>query len=213
MCRSVWQRQAACVPGRDASGFTLIEVLVVVAIIALLAAVLMPSLASARASVCASNLHQFALAIQMYESESRGWIPRGGTQLSQHWVMLVARQIGDKRAYAHVEQVPVSRYPIYSCPERVRTLSYPFIDYVINAMPSDLRRGETREVDKPTRASVWKHPGRILLLGDTAFEAGYTSWRDGASTDHELRITAASAGWTSSTRVTCPPNPPAGRAA
>ncbi len=185
--RSVPSRHG-CPPS---AAFTLIEVLVVVAIIALLIAVLMPSLAraraNARASVCASNLHQFGLALQMYDSENRGYIPRGGTHVSQHWVMLVARQIGDKRKYAHVEQVPVERYPIYSCPERVRTLPNPFIDYVINTMPSDLRHGETREVDAPTRASVWKYPGRIVLLGDAAFEAGYASHQEGASTDPELR--------------------------
>src|SRR5690554_6061596 len=97
---------------RQCRGFTLIEVLVVVAIIALLVAVLLPSLARARSStrvaVCLSNLHQFGIALQMYESENRGYIPRGGTHTSQHWVMLVARQIGDKRKYTHVEHVPVA---------------------------------------------------------------------------------------------------------
>ena len=52
-------------------GFTLIEVLVVVAIIALLVAILLPSLAQARRQarrrMCASNLHQIALATLSYE--------------------------------------------------------------------------------------------------------------------------------------------------
>lgn len=52
--------------------FTLIEVLVVVAIIALLVAVQLPSLAKARdqarAQVCASNTHQMGLALNMYGS-------------------------------------------------------------------------------------------------------------------------------------------------
>jgi prepilin-type N-terminal cleavage/methylation domain-containing protein/prepilin-type processing-associated H-X9-DG protein len=59
-----------CPNRQSAPAFTLIEILVVVAIIALLIAVLLPSLSRARenakASVCASNGHQMGLALQMY---------------------------------------------------------------------------------------------------------------------------------------------------
>lgn len=154
-------------------GFTLIEVLVVVAIIALLIAVLLPSLrqarAAGRAAGCASNLHQFGIALSMYESEHRGYIPRGGTHASLHWIMLVARQVGDKRRYTHVNQVPVEKMPIYWCPERVGTLPNPFCDYVINSFPID---GDDKEVKEPTRLSEWKHPAQVLLLGDAALESG-----------------------------------------
>lgn len=60
-------------PGRNVSsnmGFTLIELLVVIAIIAILAAILFPVFAKARerarATACASNLHQISLALQSY---------------------------------------------------------------------------------------------------------------------------------------------------
>ena len=60
-------------------GFTLIEILVVIAIIALLLAILMPSLASgreaARRSVCASNMRQMATGIKYYTMETRGVWP------------------------------------------------------------------------------------------------------------------------------------------
>jgi len=57
-------------PTRPGRGFTLIELLVVIAIIALLLAVLMPSLRKARSItkrvVCAHNLKQISLAVELY---------------------------------------------------------------------------------------------------------------------------------------------------
>lgn len=57
-------------------GFTLIELLVVVAIIALLIAILMPSLAKAKQNaqnaVCLSNLRQIVLGMNVYANEHNG---------------------------------------------------------------------------------------------------------------------------------------------
>ncbi len=57
-------------------GFTLVELLVVVAIIALLLAVLLPGLsgarAQARAVVCASNIRQLAIANTAYTADNEG---------------------------------------------------------------------------------------------------------------------------------------------
>lgn len=63
-------------------GFTLIEILVVVAIIALLISILLPSLAAAkeaaRRSACLSNLHQNGLGLHAYASDWRGSMPVRG---------------------------------------------------------------------------------------------------------------------------------------
>lgn len=69
---------------RVRTGFTLIEVLVVVAIIALLVAILIPSLSAARErayrTVCAANLHSVGQAMTYYNQDDRHYYMYNGVR-------------------------------------------------------------------------------------------------------------------------------------
>ena len=60
-------------------GFTLVELLVVIGIIAVLVSLLLPSLnrarESARRAKCLSNIRQISQAFVMYTNEHGGWFP------------------------------------------------------------------------------------------------------------------------------------------
>jgi prepilin-type N-terminal cleavage/methylation domain-containing protein len=63
-------------------GFTLVELLVVIGIIAVLIAILLPALNRAREkgrqAQCLSNVRQIAMAFFMYTNENKGWFPAPG---------------------------------------------------------------------------------------------------------------------------------------
>src|SRR5665213_2891466 len=68
--------QAIAAERKTSRAFTLLELLVTVAIITILASLLLPALlrskASAQTAKCGSNLHQFGLAAQMYWEDNAG---------------------------------------------------------------------------------------------------------------------------------------------
>lgn len=113
--------------------FTLIELLVVIAIIALLAAMLFPVFAQARAkarqTTCAAQLRQVAMAGLMYAQDYDETFVHGEVRTPRGFVM-----------WPHLLRPYVKSPQVFWCPDEpevtYRNLSYPYFDYVFGRNPA-----------------------------------------------------------------------------
>ena len=109
-------------------GFTLIELLVVVAIIALLMAILIPALQSAREhgkrTVCLSNLKQLTLAWIMYAYENDDKICTAWVGRPDSWVRIAGQNASEAQQIKAMESGVLFPYvknvKLYKCPTGVR---------------------------------------------------------------------------------------------
>jgi prepilin-type N-terminal cleavage/methylation domain-containing protein/prepilin-type processing-associated H-X9-DG protein len=155
--------------------FTLIELLVVIAIIAILAAMLLPALAKAKAKAhttqCLSNNRQLGLATQMYVLDNNDELPRG-----------VDPKIGDTSSWLADTCWPVqlAKYcsvnlttqtngaKFFECPADKEELTVTTIPYRLNYACSQMlfRRDTDKHPPTPARMSNIRTPVEILLLGE-----------------------------------------------
>ena len=130
------------IKSKSRRGFTLIELLVVIAIIAILAAVLLPVLNSAKqradSITCLNNMRQWALAFHMYCDDNRDYVPEEGNvgsaindpgsatatpNLTLAWYNIIPPGIGSPSliqlygGFGHPQEQPLpSTHSLFSCP-------------------------------------------------------------------------------------------------
>lgn len=122
-------------PPTPRHGFSLVELLAVIAIIVILMSVLLPTLSgareAARVGVCASNLRQLAAATMHYAGECKGFLPPGARDALAnldrwHGVRTSQSQAFESAGGAitpYLDDTPSVGRTVRSCPTFDRTLA------------------------------------------------------------------------------------------
>jgi prepilin-type N-terminal cleavage/methylation domain-containing protein/prepilin-type processing-associated H-X9-DG protein len=155
---------------RRIAAFTLIELLVVMAIVALLAAMLLPSLRTAKQSAriarCKANVRQLSLALHFYVDDT-GYYPRqferrreGTRAWIDQWPELLAPRLASSWT-GEVFRCP--DYPGPTAPDpKINMRSFPVGSYGYNC---DMNN-RSLERDPPVREVEVKAPSEMVGLGD-----------------------------------------------
>lgn len=159
--------------------FTLIELLVVIAIIAMLMAVLVPSLARAkeqgREVYCQSNLRQMHIAAMVYAESQRGYYPISqhtvstATEITQFCWDFTTRQFssGVTKTSPGILWQGDTIDKIQQCPSfrgSSNTMSDPYTGYNYNT--SFIGHGQNESILQSSRTQDVRRPSGCVLFGD-----------------------------------------------
>jgi prepilin-type processing-associated H-X9-DG protein/prepilin-type N-terminal cleavage/methylation domain-containing protein len=167
--------------------FSLVELLVVIAIIALLIALLFPTISAANAQAksvqCLSNLRQLAIVSQQYVDANGGYYPiayysdlRSPLAIEYDWDFTTTRNLITNQITVTPGLLwpAASAAPIQECPSYIgpsNTLADPYTGYNYNA--SFIGGGKSGlAVLSPVKASQVHHPSRCALFGDGQYGGG-----------------------------------------
>ncbi|HUL51262.1 MAG TPA: DUF1559 domain-containing protein [Candidatus Nitrosotalea sp.] len=148
-------------------GFTLVELLVAISIIALLAALLIPAVSkskeTARSVACMNNLHQIALASMTYTMDFNGQLPS-----FWDWLHTKPNDLTTGRLYPYLK----SR-PIYLCPTDKLDLTSKARSKSVSltGMPSGIRDysfAMNCEICHATDLAAFLEPSRTVLYMEGA---------------------------------------------
>jgi len=152
--------------------FTLIELLVVIAIIAILAALLMPALSSAKQKAwttsCNSNIHQIGLGMRMFADDNNEFYPESGSTIYWGSVDPLTPPMGSGKIGWTEQIFPyVGNTNAYNCPGNVqlaKSLQGPF-NYFNGCNAAYVAAGGQFAAVK---SSAIFYPSAYVLGGDTA---------------------------------------------